>query len=135
MKRIIAVIAVMIMVFAVGAIGAEAATYSGSCGENVGWSLDTITGELSITGNGAMKNYSYFTNAPWQSYSKSIKKAVIEKGITSIGEYAFNKCSNLTSVTIPDSVTNIGSRAFYGCKKLIIVTIPDSMIRVDVGAF
>ena len=36
----------------------------------------------------------------------------IPNGVTSIGDYAFYKCSNLMSITIPDSVTSIGNYAF-----------------------
>ena len=43
---------------------------------------------------------------------------VIPNGVTSIGDYAFSNCSNITSINIPDSVTYIGKYAFLGCEGL-----------------
>ena len=55
--------------------------------------------------------------------------------VTSIGDYAFSYCDNLTSVTIPDSVTSIGYEAFYYYKSLTSITIPDSVTSIDGYAF
>ena len=55
--------------------------------------------------------------------------------VTSIGGSAFEKCSGLTSITIPNSVTSIGQWAFYGCSGLTSVTIPNSVTSIGVGAF
>lgn len=44
--------------------------------------------------------------------------------MTSIGNYAFSGCSELTSITIPNSVTNIGTKAFYNCKSLKKFVVP-----------
>lgn len=55
--------------------------------------------------------------------------------VTSLGNYAFYNCDNLTNVTIPDSVTEIGESAFEGCDNLTSVTIPDSVTEIGGSAF
>ena len=55
--------------------------------------------------------------------------------VTSIGEYAFYRCSSLTSVTIPSSVTSIGNFAFAVCSGLTYITIPSSVTSIGKSAF
>lgn len=95
--------------------------YSGSCGQDVAWKLDTETGLLEIYNRqpGAysnMANYSNISgsNAPWYSYKTNIRSVNLS-GISNIGNYAFFNCSSLTSVSIPESVTSIGVGAFSYC--------------------
>ena len=107
--------------------------YSGICGTNVKWQLDAV-GKLIISGTGWMTNYSY-DSAPWCAYREQIKSAIIQNGVTDIGEYAFYDCSSLTSITIPESVTSIGSSAFSGCSSLTAITIPDSVTSIGSSAF
>lgn len=56
-------------------------------------------------------------------------------GLPFIGDYAFNDCGNLTSVTIPSVVTYIGRNAFAGCKLLASIIIPDDVTEIDYDAF
>ena len=63
------------------------------------------------------------------------KTTVIPSSVTSIGEYAFSNCTELTSMTIPDSITSIGEYAFSACTELTSVTIPDSVTSIGFNAF
>ena len=50
--------------------------------------------------------------------------------VISVGESAFEDCTGLTSVIIPDGVTSICYEAFSGCSGLTSITIPDSVLQV-----
>ena len=60
---------------------------------------------------------------------------MIPSSVINIGEYTFQGCGGLTSITIPKSVTNIGDAAFSGCTGLTSVTIPESVTSIGWGAF
>ena len=70
-------------------------------------------------------------------YPESKKEQLynIPNSVTSIGDYAFYYCSNLTSINIPSSVTNIGSSAFSNCTKLTSINIPNSVTSIGGSAF
>ena len=66
---------------------------------------------------------------------EEVKDLVIPNSVTSIGDYAFEYCSGLTSVTIGNSVTSIGSGAFGGCSGLTSVIIGNSVTSIGSSAF
>ncbi len=133
MKKILAVILTVMLILSVCPLGAfnltASAATSGTTGDCT-WSLDGTV--LTISGNGAMANYSYNSTLPW---GKNITEVIIETGVTSIGNYAFNGCSSLASITIPDSVTSIGEGAFYDCSALSSITIGDGVTSIGDWAF
>ena len=67
--------------------------------------------------------------------SENMTSVVIPSSVTSIGTDAFYDCIGLTSVTIPNSVTTLGEEAFCACRSLTSVTIPSSVTSIGDGAF
>lgn len=112
---------------------ASANSYVGSCGENIKWSLNTVTGKLKLNGNGEFHDYDSPMSVPWNTYSKYIKEIVIENGITEIAPYLFSSAKELTYVQIPRSVKSIGTDAFYGCSSLDSVDFAESSSLEIIG--
>ena len=104
---------------------------SGTTGDCT-WTLDN-EGTLTISGEGAMKDYRTTADLPW--VRRDIKSVVINPGVTTIGEISFAGCEMLTNISIPESVTSIGDLAFYSCKKLTDLTIPDGVTSIGGNAF
>ena len=111
----------------------NAEAHSGTRG-NLNWTL-SADGTLTISGSGEMIDFSYDSSEAWTQYSDSIKKVVIQSGVTSIGTHAFDECSSLTSVTMPKSLKSIGGYAFARCSSLTSVTIPTSVTSIGKSAF
>lgn len=104
----------------------------GTLAGGLNWLL-TNAGTLTISGNGAMPDYSSAAEQPWSSNSSKIRKVVIGNGVTSIGACAFWKCGVL-SAEIPASVTTIGNSAFRE-SSIISVTIPSGVKTIGDSAF
>ena len=137
MKKALALLALLAAaccLLTFSAAAESAVVESGTCGENLTWTLDAA-GTLTVSGTGAMEDYRFPDRAPWYSNCDSIKAVVIESGVISIGEYAFCDCDSLTSITIPEGVTAIGDRAFDGCRSLISINIPESVTTIGDSAF
>lgn len=137
---------------------------SGKCGDNVYWTLDK-NGELIVSGNGTMEDYSTYSQSPWTA--KYVKNVIVKNGITSIGAHAFHEGDipnlpryDIESIVIPKSVTNIGDAAisnnhnlkyvvfdndsqlqnigewaFSGCSNLKSLAIPHNVSTIGRNAF
>ena len=108
---------------------------SGQCGDNVYYFYDKETHTLTISGKGPMWDNEYEPVRPWSSYRDDIQHVKIDFGVTSIGRCAFDGCSGLTSIIIPNSVKSIEWNAFWGCTGLTSITLPESLTVVDEYAF
>ena len=106
---------------------------SGSCGENVNWTLDGDT--LTITGTGAIADFSESSNPGWYSSRMDVKYIVIGSGVTRIGAYAFYQMIAVRSVTIPSTVTAIGMDAFKECRFLRSLQLPSGLQSIGNECF
>lgn len=82
----------------------------GSCGSSATWDYTGDT--LTISGTGAV------TQTAWGSCRSSVKKVVIQDGITSMPSYAFNAYQTVESIRMADSVTQLGANFCYNCPAL-----------------
>lgn len=115
---------------------------SGDCGEegdNVQWVLSE-DGTLTITGSGKIRglpnfdsNYETDDSSPWPE--NLVKCAVINEGITEIGDGAFMHSRNLEEIDLPTSLTRIGALAFAYCYSLYAISIPANVTDIGQLAF
>ncbi len=98
------------------------ASSSGTCGDNLSWSLSD-DGVFTVSGSGRM--YDYYDNnpAPWYNDREQIKRVVINSGIPNVGSRAFKDCVNLTEVNW-GTIDTIGDHAFMGCTSLKHAFLP-----------
>lgn len=134
-KRIVllSLLAALCCLFTVSVAAADAPT-SGTCGENLTWTLDGA-GTLTISGTGEMEDYEWSGGHPWRDSRSEIKAVVIGSGVTTIGKGAFYSCTSLTSVTFVGSsqLTTIGKDAFYQCSSLTSVTFAGESPLTTIG--
>lgn len=129
-KRILSLFVVLSLFLNVLPLNTYAVTDSGVCGNSVVWQYSN--GRLIISGDGPMGN---LYNSPWDAYRNEITTVLIQDGVTTIADYAFENCELITYVSIPNSVTSIGYKAFYYCTSLVSVNIPTSVTSIGEYAF
>ncbi len=104
------------------------------CGDNLFW--EYADGVLTITGIGDMYDYAVDTDVPWYGVRGNIKTINMPDEMTKIGDYAFYKCTALTSVTLPEQLKHIGNRAFAQDTKIAgEVVIPAGVTSIESRAF
>ena len=142
MKRTLAILLALCMVFTMMPITASAESAvvaSGTCGDNLTWVL-TEDGTLTISGTGPMKDYnSYVVDKgqtvyvlPFDHLYDKIKVAVVEEGVTYIGDHAFLGATELTTVTFPDSLTEIGDQVFSDSPKLTTINWGAVLVKTGI---
>lgn len=101
-------------------------------GNNMTWTLDEA-GVLTVSGMGAVNDFSSATEEPWDK--AAVKTLVVSAGTTYISTYAFAECTNLSAVTLPEGLTNIAANAFNGDESLTGITFPSTVTSIGDAAF
>ena len=94
-------------------------------------------GNTTITSFNELQYFTGLTSISYDAFNKcsNLTSIIIPNGVTYIGDRAFSECSSLTSVTIPNSVESINWYAFNQCSSLISITIPESVTYIGNGVF
>ena len=124
---------------------------TGSCGENVVWTMDPETDTLTVSGTGPMEEYAALNDGGWALWSppfwswdqtvsveasrRRIRHIVVEQGVTSIGGGAFRDLDGLESIEIASTVTRIGPWAFDKTTGLEEITLPAGITIIDDSTF
>ena len=132
-KKIALIIAVLMLMAVCFVFGASALEPTGQCGDNVYWDFDSATGELVISGNGPMYDFESLSSPFYEE--SDIKKVVIEENVTTVGDFAFRYCKEISDLTLGNSIVCIGDHSFACCDALINVDIPDSVTTIKELAF
>lgn len=120
------------LLLALSVLPGRASALSGTTG-GLNWSL--TGGTLSISGTGAMPNYTEGNTAPWFDATAAINRIVVEEGVTSVGSLAFYGCSAAVRVSLPSTVTAIGDCAFKNCTSMTYVNLPEGLEYIGQAAF
>lgn len=118
----------------------------------------TYIGRIAFSGVRHIEYYGTATGAPWGAnymngvtdgdfiFSNTNNDTLISyigvggavsipSGVTSIGNYAFYGCNNLSSISIPNSTNSIGNFAFYSCIGLTSINIPNNITAIGDASF
>ena len=91
--------------------------------------------KLVIRGTGEMKNFADYDDVPWVNHRNLISELVIEEGITAVGNKAFHKLNQITTIKFPSTLTFIGNYVFLSCTAKGTVTIPASVTTIGNNPF
>ncbi len=137
MKRITAFFSAALILLQTPLPRVHAANDSGTCGENVTWTLEGDV--LTLSGTGPTNDYIGPNRAPWYEALdediETIKKVVVEEGITTIGCALFTGLFGLTEVSLPETLVRIEDEAFFSDTLLTTINIPDSVEYLGSGVF
>ena len=112
----------------------DSGTYSSDDEElRFSWSLDS-NGTLTISGDQKRVGNFSAQGAPWYQYREQVKRLVVEEGVIQLGAYSFYGMSALESVDF-GTINTLGDHAFQNCTSLKRIILPNQVSWVYTAAF
>ena len=108
-------------------------TASGTVNDTINWAIDA-SGNLTITGTGAMPDFASVEARPWHDYRALATTITVGEGITSVGRLAFNSFTGLERVTLSDTVTTLGYDSFAHCKTIPYFKMSKNVTVIQQGS-
>ena len=106
---------------------------------DINYLFDVETGLMVFYNQGEMETYVSYDKYSWYSKGNSIKHIIFEKGVESVGKYAFynyyNNYPQLKNVKIGNTITNIGQQAFQSCSSIKTVSIGNKVTSIGANSF
>ena len=106
---------------------------SGTVNDTINWAIDA-SGNLTITGTGAMPDYASVEERPWHDYRALATTITVGEGITSVGRLAFNSFTGLERVTLSDTVTTLGYDSFAHCTTIPYFKMSKNVTVINQGS-
>lgn len=132
--RAIAALCLLLLILPTLASCGSVGNRKGTVGE-LSWSYSRSKRALTVTGTGAIPDFSDEDAAPWNGLCERVTTVILEEGVTEVGSYAFTYMPALTSVQLPTTLTRVGDHAFSFCSSLTTVSIPEATTHIGNSAF
>lgn len=117
---------------------------TGTYGDNIRYEFDGEVLTLSGTGR-MMNNYGDMEKIPWFAHTRkdehedvekiTLKKVIIEEGVTSVAEYLFYECPDLEEVVLPEGIISLDGGCFLGCTSLEKINFPTTLEYIGIYTF
>lgn len=136
MKKLLSALLCAIIIISASSFGALAAAGDKTfyVGDTITVTIDATSKTLTVSGTGALPDYSSASGAPWYSNAYAVN-VVIEDGITEIGNRCFSNNQKLVSVVMANSVERIGASAFSMSRNLKSVVFSAGLKKIEDYAF